>query len=181
MNLSDMQWFNAPRKWKSGATLSAKADGETDFWRETDASGIRHNGHFYFDSVSGDFKASVKLSGKYESQYDQAGIMVLTNERNWLKCGVELLDGRQCASAVVTRGCSDWSIVPLDNPATVWIQCERKGTNFTVRYSLNGEHYEMMRQAFLSDELAQQVGIMFASPKGNGFDVLFEDFLLTRA
>ena len=181
MNLSDMQWLNEPREWNGGGALSARAEAETDFWRETLDSGIRHNGHFYFDSVSGDFKASVKLSGKYNSQYDQAGIMVLITERTWLKCGVELLDGRQCASAVVTRGCSDWSIVPLDNPAAIWIECERNGTTFTVRYSHNGEHYEMMRQAFLTDELAQQAGIMFAAPRGNGFDVLFEDFLLTKA
>ena len=105
---------------------------------------------------------------------------MLITEQTWLKCGVELVDGRQFASAVVTRDHSDWSIVPLDNPASIWIQCERNGTTFTVRYSLDGEHYEMMRQAFLTDELAQQVGIMLAAPKGNGFDVLFENFLLTK-
>lgn len=180
MNFSDMQWLNEPKEWNGGTTLSAKAEAATDFWRENYENGVRHNGHFLFDFVSGDFKASVKLSGNYNSQYDQAGIMVLNTERTWLKCGVELLDGRMCASAVMTRGCSDWSIIPLDNPAAMWIQCERTGTSFTVRYSLNGEHYEMMRQAFLTDELAQQVGLMFAAPRGNGFDVLFEDFLLSK-
>lgn len=180
MKLSDMQWLNEPREWKGGETLSARAEPETDFWRETRETGIRHNGHFYFGSVTGDFKASVKLSGKYNSQYDQAGIMVLTTERTWLKCGVELLDGRQRASAVVTRGCSDWSIAPLDNPAAIWIQCERNGATFTVRYSLNGEHFEMMRKTILTDKLALQVGMMFASPRGNGFGILFEDYLVTR-
>lgn len=180
MNLPGMQWLNEPQEWHGGECLSAKAEPETDFWRETEESGVRHNGHFYYDSVSGDFKASVKLTAKYNAQYDQCGIMVLIDERTWLKCGVELLDGRQHASAVVTRGCSDWSIVPLDNPLSTWIQCERTGSRVAVRYSLDGEHYALMRQAYLSDELSQQVGIMCAAPTGNGFEALFEDMLLTK-
>ena len=178
MNLSNMQWLNEPSKWSCGQGVTARADAITDFWRKTHDGGIRHNGHFYFDSVSGDFKASVKVTGKYKSQYDQAGIMVQIDEQTWLKCGVEFLDGRQYASAVVTRDCSDWSMAPLDNPESIWVQCQRSGTTFTVQYSLNGEKYETIRQSYLSDELEQQVGLMLAAPKGMGFDVLFEEFLL---
>ena len=181
MNLSTMRWLNEPSEWNCGDSLSARAEATTDFWRKTHDSGIRHTGHFYFDSVSGDFKATAKVAGRYNSQYDQAGIMVRIDEQTWLKCGVELLDGRQFASAVVTRDYSDWSIAPLENPAAIWIQCERHDTTFTVRYSLDGAKYELIRQSFLSEELTQQVGLMLAAPIGEGFDVLFEDFLLTDA
>ena len=55
----------------------------------------------------------MKVTGAYWDQYDQAGLMVRFNERVWLKCGVEFVDGVQHASAVVTREHSDWSVAPL--------------------------------------------------------------------
>ena len=175
-----MQWLNEPAAWTAQPSgLTAKADAETDFWRKTYDDGIRHNGHFNFDSVTGDFTARVKITGKYHSQYDQAGLMVRIDEQTWLKCGIEFMDGKQYASTVVTRDFSDWSIVPLRNPAAIWIACERKGTTLTASYSLDGTDYQMMRQTFLTDSTEQHVGMMFAAPKGNGFDVLFADYSLT--
>lgn len=179
MKVSTMQWLNEPAKWNAkDDALSAGAEGKTDFWRKTHDSGIRDSGHYYFDSISGDFSASVKIVGQYNSQYDQAGIMVRFDERTWLKCGVELIEGNQFASAVVTRDCSDWSILPLLNPTGIWIRCERKATSFTVSYSLDGANYDTIRQAFLTEASEQQVGLMMAAPKGNGFDVLFENWTL---
>jgi len=176
-----MQWLNEPGQWNALSNgLSARADAETDFWRKTHDNGIRHNGHYYFNSVTGDFTARVKVTGEYNSQYDQAGLMVRIDERTWLKCGIEFLDGIQYASAVVTRDYSDWSISPVSNPPAIWLQCERKGTTFTVLYSIDGTEYEMIRQLFLTDQTEQQLGMMFAAPKGNGFSVLFEDYRMTQ-
>ncbi len=176
-----MQWLNEPVKWNALSNgLRVKADARTDFWRKTHDNGIRHNGHFYFDSVTGDFTARVKITAEYESQYDQAGLMVRIDERTWLKCGIEYMDGIQYASAVVTRDYSDWSIVPLTSLREIWIECERKDNTFTVRYSLDGTRLQMIRQSFLSDTAEQQVGLMCAAPKGEGFDVTFEDYSLTN-
>ncbi|TWU11916.1 hypothetical protein CA54_07280 [Symmachiella macrocystis] len=174
-----MQWLNEPGEWNARSNgLSVRSEPETDFWRKTHDDGIRHSGHFYFDSVVGDFSARVKMAGEYNSQYDQAGLMVRIDERTWLKCGIEFLNGKQYASAVVTREYSDWSIVPLPNPPAIWIQCKRKEMTFTISYSLDGIEFEMIRQLFLTDEREQQVGMMLAAPKGNGFAVLFDDYLV---
>ena len=43
-----------------------------------------------------------EFAGRHQ-QYDQAGLMVRLDPQHWLKCGIEYVDGRQCASAVVTR------------------------------------------------------------------------------
>ena len=175
-----MQWLNEPGEWNAlSKGLCARAVAETDFWRKTHDSGIRHNGHYFFNSVAGDFMAQVKFTGEYNSQYDQAGLMVRIDERTWLKCGIEFLDGKQYASSVVTRDYSDWSIAPVSDPLAIWMQCERNGATFTVRYSVDGTKYEMIRQSFLTDETEQQLGMMLAAPKGNGFNVLFEDYLIT--
>ena len=174
-----MQWLNEPAEWTALCNgLSARSEAKTDFWRKPDDGEVRQSGHFYFDSVAGDFTARVKISGEYSSQYDQAGLMVRIDDKTWLKCGIEFLDGKQFASAVVTRDCSDWSITPVSNPRAVWIQCDRKATTLTVCYSLDGVEYEMIRQSYLPGKSVQQVGMMLAAPQGDGFDVLFEDFLL---
>jgi len=175
-----MQWLNEPREWISrNDGLSARSEAKTDFWRKTHDSEIRHSGHYYFNTVAGDFTAQVRITGEYNSQYDQAGLMLRIDNQTWLKCGIEFLEGKQYASAVVTRDYSDWSITPLSNPIAIWVQCARRGRTFTVRYSLDGIEYEMIRQSYLTDETELQVGMMLAAPKGNGFGVLFEHYHLT--
>ncbi len=53
------------------------------------------------------------FGGKYQSQYDHAGLMLKYTDTVWLKCGVEFLDGRVVASVVVTNDYSDWSVCEL--------------------------------------------------------------------
>lgn len=176
-----MEWLNEPSKWTASDNgLLATSDAETDFWRRTHDDGIRDNGHFYFESVDGDFTVQVKQLAKYESQYDQAGLMVRADETTWLKCGVEFVDGRNYASAVVTRDWSDWSVSPVKNSPSFYIRCKRVGATFGVEYSLDGVNYEMSRQAFLTDQASLQVGLMLAAPKGSGFEVRFEDYCLSK-
>jgi uncharacterized protein len=45
-----------------------------------------------------------------------------------------------------------------------------------VQYSLNGEKYNMLRLAYLTEEPELKVGIMCASPDGGGCNITFEDF-----
>jgi regulation of enolase protein 1 (concanavalin A-like superfamily) len=69
-------------------------------------------GHLRYRTVQGDFTAELSFSGAYRELYDQAGMMLRIDERNWLKAGIEFVDGRQMLSVVVTRDFSDWSTAP---------------------------------------------------------------------
>jgi regulation of enolase protein 1 (concanavalin A-like superfamily) len=90
-SLSTMHWQNAPkRSLVTGGKLQVQVDGGTDFWRVTHYGFIRDNGHFYYQEQSGDFLAKVKVVGKYQELYDQAGLMVRLDEKNWIKTGIEL-------------------------------------------------------------------------------------------
>ena len=177
-----MQWYNEPREWTvEGDRVTMVADPVTDFWRKTDCGEIRDNGHFYFRHITGDFSAQVRFSGQYAVLYDQAGLMVRVDEENWVKCGVEFVNGIQHASAVVTRDYSDWSVVPLaSNPATLWLRVSRRGSTIEVHTSLDGNHYTMIRSAYLKRAETVQVGLMCAAPEGAGFPVTFEGFAVWR-
>ena len=173
-----MKWLNEPLKWNiQNDTIEVTSIQNTDFWRKTHYGFIRDNGHFYYQQVRGDFIAEVKVSGDYQNLYDQAGLMVRLDSDNWLKCGIELVEGMQQISAVVTRDYSDWSIVPMpDNPAAIWLRVTRQGDAIEIYYSLDGEQYTMIRMAYLTLVKAVDVGIMCASPEGKGFVTTFEQF-----
>ena len=95
------------------ARLELRTAARTDFWRETFYGFIRDSGHAFLRPVSGDFSASAKLRGDYEALYDQAGLFLRIDERHWIKAGIEFTDGLMHFSVVVTRGVSDWSVIPL--------------------------------------------------------------------
>lgn len=172
-----MEWYNEPASWEvSGDTIRVTTDKETDFWRVTRHDFVADNAHFYYQTIEANFIATVKFTGEYNALYDQAGLMARLSEKVWLKCGVEYLNEVQQASAVVTREFSDWSVVPLqDNPTSAWIRMHRIGTAFEVSYSLDGENFTMIRECYLTETPELQVGIMCASPKGEGFTTLFEE------
>jgi len=173
-----MNWTNEPPAWQhDGSRITVTAGPKTDFWRKTHYGFIRDNGHFYGETVSGDFVAEVKVSGQYRELYDQAGLMVRLDETTWMKCGIEYVEGVQHVSAVVTRDFSDWSVVPLPhNPPSIWLRVTRHGDALEVHYSLDGSSYQMLRLAHLSLEPALAVGVMCAAPDGDGFAVTFEGY-----
>ena len=177
-----MEWYNEPHSWAAEAdTISVTTDAKTDFWLKTECGLIRDNGHFYHQQVAGDFVAEVKVSGVYATLYDQAGLMVRVDEANWVKCGIEYVDGAQKVSVVVTRDYSDWSVVPLpQNPAVLWLRVSRQGFTLEVYYSLDGADYTMTRMAYLPLGEIVHVGLMCASPEGEGFSVLFESLAIRR-
>ena len=169
-----MDWYNEPPQWTiDNDSVTMHSASQTDFWR---LAGIeRDNGHFYYQRQVGDFQIDCKISGSYNAQYDQAGLMTRVDEANWIKCGIEFFNGAQQASAVVTREYSDWSIAPLaSNPASLWLRMKRQGTVIEIEYALDGMQYQLLRQAYFSPADAMDVGLMCASPEGPGFPVTFE-------
>ncbi|CAF0880926.1 unnamed protein product [Adineta steineri] len=181
-----MIWLNEPQIWSDNlSVIKVHTDAKTDFWRKTRNGAERDNGHFYYRSLPGDehFLATVNVQGKYNARYDQGGLMLRIDEKNWIKCGVEYVDGKQFASVVVTvNGWSDWSIVSIDSPDVLKLRVKRVKEAVHIEYAEgeNGE-FKMMRLAYfpvIDEKQSLMVGIMCASPykDSHGFDVEFEKF-----
>jgi regulation of enolase protein 1 (concanavalin A-like superfamily) len=180
--MTQMQWYNEPSIWNEQAEIvDVNAGANTDFWQKTHYNFRRDNGNFYYQKVKDNFTAEVKVIGQYQALYDQAGLMIRENENTWLKCGIEYVEGVQNVSAVVTRDYSDWSVVPLSQaPVALWLRVQRRSETVEVQYSLDGDNYQMLRLAYLTDAETVQVGLMCASPQGEGFSVTFESFKITQ-
>ncbi|UEG52199.1 DUF1349 domain-containing protein [Mucilaginibacter daejeonensis] len=175
-----MKWLNEPKKWSDKyRVLNMTVDPGTDYWQVTHYGFIRDSGPFYYQEVEGNFEASVKVTGNYNELFHQAGLMVRINDKNWIKTGIEYVDGVQNVSAVVTRDYSDWSVVPrTDSPRSIWLKLLRKGDYVQIEYSFDGSKYKMLRLAYFPTKSKVQIGMVAAAPGKKSFPVVFENFVV---
>ncbi len=174
--VSRMTWLNEPSSWsRTEHGLCARARARTDFWRTTFYGYVTDNGHFFHAQVAGDFVFEARIGGRYAAQYDQAGLMVRLDAENWVKCGTELVDGVPQGSVVFTRTFSDWSSLRhLARPDPLWWRLVRKRDSLELSYSLDGSDYVPARLGYLPPAAEALVGVMCASPEGDGFESHFD-------
>ena len=130
--------------------------------------------------MSGDFTTVLKVSGQYHALYDQAGLMVRIDAQNWMKCGVEFVDGHQNMSIVYTREFSSWVTGRLPaGTSSLWLKVVRKGPALDIFHSLDGRTFMESGVGYLGTPESAMVGPMCAAPEGNGFEVRFDDWEIT--
>ena len=173
-----MTWFNEPDAWavKDGV-LSMQVTGQSDYWRVSHYGFTVDDGPFLYSTRGGEFEAKVKIEGDYATRFDQAGLMLRIDHENWIKAGIEFVDGKYNVSAVVTHGKSDWSVIKLDKPvAAIWVKAVRRRDAIELFYSFDDNDYTMMRNAWFQDNVPVMVGPVAAAPDGKGFEARFSNF-----
>ena len=177
-------WLNPPAVWSGDArALELRTDENTDFWRETFYGFVRGSGHAFLREVSGDFTASMTVTGDYEELYDQAGLLLRLDEEHWIKAGIEFTDGLMHFSVVVTDRVSDWSVIPLADAGPsdpVAIRLTRHGDAVRVQFSIRDTPWQLARLAPFSAEHAR-IGVMACSPQRSGFRAMFRDLVVGAA
>ena len=177
-SLEKMQWFNEPAQWTiQDHVLSMQVTPQSDYWRISHYGFTVDDAPFLYTLRGGEFEVKVKVSGDYRTRYDQAGLMLRIDHENYIKAGIEFVDGKYNLSAVVTHHTSDWSIIPLEKPVPfVWIKAVRRLDAIEIIYSFDDQEYTLMRNAWMQDNHPIMVGLMGASPDGQGFEARFEHF-----
>ena len=176
-----MHWLNEPEEWSQHrTTVMMKVPPGTDFWRKTMTDTISDNAPFYFLEVEGDFEVRVKVKANYENPDDQAGIMVMEDEENWVKLGIQMVGDVPHMCATVTHDWSDWSMHPLPHlPEYMWVHAKKIGTGLEVYISEDSFDWMQIRQGDIVEDAILKVGIYSASPNSeDGFEVTFEDFMI---
>ena len=176
--LEKMQWFNEPSQWEiKDKKLTLFATPQSDYWRIAHYGFTVNDAPFLYTTYGGEFEAKVKITGDYRERYDQAGMMIRIDHENYIKTGIEYVDGKYNLSAVVTHHTSDWSVITLDRAVPfIWIKAVRRLDAVEIYYSYDDQTYTLMRIAWLQDNTPVQVGLMAASPDGQGFQASFEHF-----
>lgn len=176
--LEKMNWFNEPAAWEiADNALTMEVTPHSDYWRISHYGFTVDDAPFYYADYGGEFEAKVKVSGDYKVRFDQAGMMLRIDPENYIKCGIEFVDGKYNLSVVVTHHTSDWSVITLDEPIQfVWLKAVRRLDAVEIFYSFDDKEYTMMRNAWMQDNTPMQVGLMAACPDGKGFKAKFEHF-----
>ncbi|NRF39609.1 DUF1349 domain-containing protein [Pedobacter foliorum] len=181
-SLDKMQWFNEPQKWEiKNNALTMFVTPQSDYWRISHYGFTVDDAPFYYSTYGGEFEVKVKITGNYKARFDQMGLMLRTDHENYIKAGIEFVDGKYNLSTVVTHKTSDWSVTTLDKaPDFIWIKAVRRLDAVEIFYSYDDKTYTMMRNAYLQDNRPVMVGFMAASPDGNGFNAKFEGFTVKQ-
>ena len=176
---SEAEWLNEPPEWSiDGDVLNVTTGRDTDFWQSTFYGFHRDDGHFLHRPAKGDLTAQVVFEGQYETLYDQAGLMLRIDERNWIKLGIEHSDGVTNFSLVCTRdGLSDWSVAAqplLTGPQSV--RLTRVGGAVIAHYRNAEGAWQLLRLCPFPEAAGARIGPMACSPQREGFRVRFTDF-----
>jgi regulation of enolase protein 1 (concanavalin A-like superfamily) len=176
---NQLVWHSPPaRAVVDGDVLEVETRPNGDFWRNTLYGFVHDDGHFIGAPLARELAIEVTFSGDFSHQFDQAGLMLRASPELWIKAGVELSDGVLFASAVVTRGWSDWSMSPLAaeserKPFT--IRASRSGDGVTLRYQIGSDGaWRLLRVAYMPPEAEVIAGPMCCSPTRGGLVVRFE-------
>lgn len=176
--LERMQWLNEPETWQTdGGTLTMDVTPHTDYWRISHYGFTVDDAPFIYSTYGGEFEAKVRISGDYVSRFDQACMMIRVDKENYIKAGIEYVDGHFNLSTVVTHHTSDWSVIRLERDVPyVWIKAVRRLDAVEIFFSFDDREYTMMRNCWLQDNTPVMVGLMAACPDGEGFKARFEGF-----
>lgn len=181
-SLEKMNWFNEPAVWSvDSGRLIMDVTPKTDYWRVSHYGFTVDDAPFYYAEYGGEFEAKVKIEGDYKTRFDQAGMMMRTDHENYIKTGIEFVDGRFNLSTVVTHRTSDWSVTPLDRHVdAIWIKAVRRLDAIEIFYSFDDKTYTLMRNAWVEANRPVKIGMYGASPDGEGFRAIFSDFKVTH-
>lgn len=176
-----MEWINEPARWSAAdGVLTVFAESGTDFWRTTHYGFVRDSGHVYGTEINGDFDMSLRVSGQYAEQYDQAGAMVRVDEKHWLKTGIEYFEGKQRFSIVATLEYSSWAVADLPADANeLTLLLARRGDSVEISYGLDGGKKQLAGVVYLPPGRAAFAGAMCAAPDGGGFEATFHDLVIS--
>lgn len=176
--LEKMNWFNEPADWRiDGGNLIMDVTPHSDYWRVSHYGFTVDDAPFYYAEYGGEFEAKVRISGDYKARFDQAGLMIRLDHENYIKTGIEFVDGKYNLSTVVTHKTSDWSVMTLDRPVEyIWIKAVRRLDAVEIFYSYDDKTYRMMRNAWVEANHPVRIGMFAACPDGDGFRASFSDF-----
>ncbi|RLK13515.1 hypothetical protein DER29_4539 [Micromonospora sp. M71_S20] len=171
------EWCNEPVRAETGPAgelLVQPAEG-SDLWRHTSYGFVHDDAPALLAPLPVGEAVEVAFVLDYGEQFDQAGVLVRVDERNWVKAGVEVSDGQPQVGAVVTREVSDWSVAPVPMWAgrEVTVRVSRDRDALTVRARSDDEPWRLVRLAPLAQEAVAAAGPYCCSPTRAGLRVRF--------
>ncbi len=171
-------WFNPPKHYSVGNGLEIWTDEKTDFWQRTHYGFQRDDGHCLFIRQADDFSLRTQVEFQPREKYDQCGLMVRIDSQNWIKISTEYESEHvsRLGSVVTNLGYSDWATQDISsNGRTMWYRISKRGSDFLLESSYDGQAWFQMRIAHIHKEVeSYEVGVYACSPIGKDFYCCFK-------
>ena len=175
----EFKWMNESQITKNGDRIELLAPKNSDFICLGNHEVM--NAPFYYTEIKGNFVIKSKVSLDFKDTYDSATLMIMKDSKIWAKACFELTDfGTHAVVSVVTNGQSDDANGCNIEENSVWLQACRVGELFAFHYSIDGEHFYMMRCFHLPVDETLKVGIVGQAPTGDGGMRIFENLTIEQ-
>ena len=176
------EWTHQPAVVEQvGGDLHVTAAEGSDAWRTTSYGFVHETEHALLAPFPLDGAVEVEFTAAFSHQFDQAGAFVRVSAEHWVKAGVEYADGRPHVGAVVTNGCSDWSLAPAPRwiDRRVRVRVSRAGDALTIRAGLADGELQLVRVLPFAPDLVASAGPFTCAPTRSGLTVAFHSWRST--
>ena len=200
MDFSDAKWINPPRKFSIAKNaISLETDPNTDFWQRSYYGFQNDNAPALLVDTDKNFTFTTKVSFDYRNRYDQCGLIIYLDSENWFKASIEFEteEFSRLGSVVTNLGYSDWATTDISTPENIWYRLSRRGPDFLIETSTDGEIFTQMRIFHLhllgettnkmgklnppaKPEKTLRFGVYACSPLDSSFTSLFEDMAFEK-
>lgn len=184
LDWAEGEWLNPPVSVSpSDHTLEVETANQSDLWRVTSYGFIHDTGHGLLSPLRDGEAMELTFEADYQSEFDQAGMLLWSDDEHWIKCGIEYADGVAGLGAVVTDKVSDWSTGPVPEwvGRAVTVRMSRQSDALTIRAKTAYEPWRLVRLAPIDPSREWRAGPYAASPSRAGLRVIFRDWLLGEA
>jgi regulation of enolase protein 1 (concanavalin A-like superfamily) len=176
--LNGLQWLNPASDVEfDKGVMRITSEQKTDFFINPETGEKSASAPVLFSEVKGDFVATALVRPDFTDKWNACSLMVFLDDKHWIKFAFENSDATgKSIVTVVTRAVSDDANgVPLTDYDQVWLKLIRKGDNYAMHWSVDGELYKMSRLSHMPEAETVRVGVEAQSPDGGPatHDILF--------
>lgn len=142
------KWIYEPKSHKVTAdSISITTEPETDFWQRSYYGFRNDNAPALLIESEENFTFTSKVAFSYQNQFDQCGLIIYLDNENWFKASIEYENEQfsRLGSVVTNLGYSDWATSDIPLPNEIWYRLSRRGPDFLIESSFDGETFKQMR------------------------------------
>lgn len=185
-DIKKLEWTRTPNAYDiQNNRIEITTKPHTDLWQRTYYHFRNDNAPVLQMKTSEKyFSFVVKTEFQYKNRFDQCGIVLYLNSKNWLKASVEYENERfsRLGSVVTNHGYSDWATTDINASVnSMWYRLSRRESDFCVECSENGIDFSQMRICHIWDADNEICfGIYACSPEDSSFKAVFTDMDITE-